>query len=117
MKANNLSGKYGEKIAARYLRTRLYKIVDTNFKTRKGEIDIICRRGNRLYFIEVKTRTTNFAGYPEEAVTNVKLIKLTNAIYEYLKIKKIVIPWQLDVIAIEKMKYKNKITHYKNIEF
>lgn len=61
-------GRRGEAAAARYLRRRLYSIVDTNYRTRYGEIDIIARRGDVVAFVEVKTRSGESFGKPFEAV-------------------------------------------------
>ena len=62
-------GRKGEEIACRYLRRRLYSIIETNFRTRYGEIDIIARRGNTIVFIEVKARRDKSYGEPFESVT------------------------------------------------
>ena len=52
-------GDLGEVAAARYLRHRLYRILDRNWFFHKKEIDIVARRGNTLAICEVKTRTRN----------------------------------------------------------
>lgn len=61
-------GARGEEIAARYLRKRRFKILERNFTTPLGEIDIIARQGQTLAFIEVKTRSSRAFGAPAEAV-------------------------------------------------
>lgn len=61
-------GQWGEKVAVRYLKRRLYRIVETNFRTPVGEIDIIARRGGVLAFVEVKTRSGTVCGQGSEAV-------------------------------------------------
>ena len=65
-------GTKKEQIAADYLRAMGYFIVETNFRCRQGEIDIIARDGMHLVFVEVKYRTDSRAGEPEEAVTPAK---------------------------------------------
>ncbi|MBP5618294.1 MAG: YraN family protein, partial [Clostridia bacterium] len=50
------TGERGEKLAARYLRRKGYRILERNFQTRFGEIDLIARKGDQLVFVEVKTR-------------------------------------------------------------
>jgi len=61
-------GRAGEAIAARHLRRRSYAIIETNYRTRYGEIDIIARRGDVVAFVEVKTRQGSGFGRPFEAV-------------------------------------------------
>jgi putative endonuclease len=53
-------GRRGEQVAAWWLRLRGWQIVGERVKTRRGEVDLIARRGKTLAFIEVKTRTTDF---------------------------------------------------------
>jgi putative endonuclease len=62
-------GQIGETLAATYLTTRGWQIVDRNVRYREGEIDIIAARGDILAFIEVKTRRSTTFGSPAEAVT------------------------------------------------
>lgn len=61
-------GRTGEAAAARYLRQRFYSIIETNYRTRYGEIDIIARRGDVVAFVEVKARRGASFGQPYEAV-------------------------------------------------
>lgn len=61
-------GRSGEAEAVRYLRRRSYEIIETNFRTRYGEIDIIARHGEVVAFVEVKTRHGAAFGRPFEAV-------------------------------------------------
>jgi putative endonuclease len=62
-------GATGEKLACRHLRRQGYKVLYRNFRGRTGgEIDIVCRDGDTLVFVEVKTRTRDDFGRPFEAV-------------------------------------------------
>lgn len=63
-----LLGKFGERHAVKYLRKRGYVIVERNYRTPFGEIDIIAREGDVLAFVEVKTRSSRTFGLPQEAV-------------------------------------------------
>ena len=67
---NRLSGTWGEELALRYLRRRGYTLVERNYRTRYGELDLIVRHHNTLVFVEVKTRRGVGLGNPLEAVTN-----------------------------------------------
>ncbi len=61
-------GAEGEELAAKLLRENGYTILERNYRHKKSEIDLIVRRDNWLVFVEVKTRTSNAFGYPEEFV-------------------------------------------------
>src|SRR5438105_8426903 len=66
-------GARGEKLACRFLRSSGYKILFRNFKDRRGgEIDVVCRDGDTLVFVEVKTRADEEFGRPIEAVDRQK---------------------------------------------
>ena len=71
-------GTRGERLAARHLRRRGFKILYHNFRGRQGgEIDLICRDGDTLVFVEVKTRTREDFGRPLEAVNRQKQRRLS----------------------------------------
>ncbi len=76
-------GRAGEKAAAELLRRRGYEVVGGGFTARRGEIDLICRRGGELVIVEVKTRTTEAFGTPAEAVGTRKRRALAAAAAEY----------------------------------
>ncbi|NMC28363.1 MAG: YraN family protein [Syntrophomonadaceae bacterium] len=78
-------GKWGEDIAADYLRQRGYRIITRNFRTRAGEIDIVCRRGRLLVFVEVKTRNGTAYGSPEESITLAKQRQIRQLALAYLE--------------------------------
>ena len=66
-------GTRGERLAARFLRQNGYKILYRNFRGRSGgEIDLVCRDGDTLVFVEVKTRTDEDFGRPFDAVSREK---------------------------------------------
>ncbi len=69
-------GAFGENLAAKYLKSQGYKIVDQNITTRYGEIDIIAQKKNQIYFVEIKTRRGNSFGSALEAVTPQKVNKI-----------------------------------------
>jgi len=76
-------GRAGEKAAADLLRKRGYEIVGAGFLARRGEIDLVCRRGNVLVVVEVKTRTSDAFGTPLEAVGSRKRRAIMSAAAEY----------------------------------
>ena len=94
-------GKIGEDIATNYLLQKGFTIVQRNYKTRYGEIDIIAQSGNKIRFVEVKTRNTLTRGKPYESVTLRKKHHLRLASTSFLlqtKIKDCKL--SLDVISI-----------------
>jgi putative endonuclease len=110
-------GKFGEQIAANYLQNKGYQILETNYYTRDGEIDLICQKDKILIFVEVKTRTNRAFGWPEEAVTDDKVEKLANTASHYLQEKEIDPEWQIDIISIviNKKAKSAGLKHFQNI--
>jgi len=114
MKHNQRIGKWGEDIAAEYLIQRGYEIMARNVRTPYGEIDIITKQGDITIFVEVKTRTSNKMGLPEESITPRKRQHMLAAADHYAAENEID-HWQIDVISIEgKPGSEPKITHFEN---
>ena len=76
-------GHAGERAAARLLRSRGYEVVGAGFLARRGELDLVCRRGKELVLVEVKTRRDDTFGAPVEAVGSRKRRALAAAAAEY----------------------------------
>jgi putative endonuclease len=76
-------GRAGEKAAADLLKRQGYEVVGSGFRARRGELDLICRRGPDLVVVEVKTRTDDAFGTPVEAVGSRKRRALMAAAAEY----------------------------------
>jgi putative endonuclease len=94
-------GERGEYFAARHLRRHGYKILVRRFQTRAGEIDIICRQGESLVFVEVKTRRTDQYGAPSEAVTRQKQKHMSQVALEYLRLlDNPRIHWRFDIVEV-----------------
>ena len=83
MGKNNLSGAWGEALAAKYLIKKRYKILATNFRSRFGEIDLIVSNRNYLVFVEVKLRKSDQFATAREFVDHRKQerIRTTAAIF------------------------------------
>ncbi|MBE0598161.1 MAG: YraN family protein [Desulfuromonadales bacterium] len=77
-------GRWGEEAAARYLHQLGMKILERNFRTPVGELDIIARHGRTLVFVEVKTRRTDAFGPPQAAVGPTKQRQIVRAAQWYL---------------------------------
>jgi len=72
-------GRIGEDIVCKYLKENGYEIIRRNFKSAGGEIDIIAKKGERLAFVEVKTRHNTDYGFAAEAVNAQKISKIKSA--------------------------------------
>jgi putative endonuclease len=77
-------GRAGEGRAAAWYAAEGYQVIERNWRSRLGEIDLICARGNLLVFCEVKTRRNDRLGSPVEAVTRPKQLRLRRLAAEYL---------------------------------
>jgi putative endonuclease len=78
-------GQRGEAAALRYLRRRGYKLLARSDRSRLGEIDLVMADGRTVVFVEVKTRVSQEAGHPAEAVDAAKQRRLTRLATAYLK--------------------------------
>ena len=109
-------GALGEKIAAEYLTSLGYMIRERNFRTREGEIDIIAKKDDFLVFIEVRTRTSNSYGTPEESVTTQKKERLIALAEAYIEDRDdLPSSWRIDIVAIE-LGPKRKVARLEIIE-
>lgn len=81
---SNTYGKRSEIIAADYLREKGYKIIETNYKNKVGEIDIIAQDNDYIVFVEVKARLSQKFGHPFEAIDERKQQKIHNVASIYL---------------------------------
>ncbi len=114
MKHNQRIGKWGEDAAAAYLAEQGYEIVARNARTPYGEIDIVAKQTDITIFVEVKTRTSNKMGLPEDSVTLRKQAHML-ACAEHYAAENTIDHWQIDVVAVEgKMGSKPLITHFEN---
>lgn len=96
------SGMLGEKLALQHLRSLGYNIIETNFRCRAGEIDIVARQGDCLVFVEVRTRSGQGFGTPEESITAAKRSKLRSLALIYLEThRQLPEQWRIDVVAVE----------------
>jgi putative endonuclease len=114
MSHNQRIGKWGEDTAVEHLTKRGYEIIARNARTPYGEIDILAQQGDVTIFVEVKTRTSNKMGLPEESITPRKREHMLAAADHYAA-EHAIDHWQIDVIAIEgKPGSEPKITYFEN---
>ena len=88
-KDNVNKGKMGEGISVEYLKRLKYKILDTNYRCKIGEIDIVAKDRSTIVFVEVKTRQNNEYGHPSESVTYHKQKKISKVALYYLQSHKL----------------------------
>ena len=93
-------GEWGEKQAAKYLSENGYNILETNWRFKKLEIDIIARKDDKIVFIEVKTRGSDEFGEPEASVTLKKQRFLVNAANHYIIEKNIDLEASFDIVGL-----------------
>ncbi len=118
MKENKEIGSKGEDIAADFLFSKGYEILERNWRFKRAEIDIIAKHKDKLIFVEVKTRSYSYYGEPESFVNNKKKRLIADAASQYMK--KINYDWAIrfDIIGIliEKDK-KPIISHFEDAFF
>ncbi len=110
------TGILGEKLAQELLKKRGYRIVETNYRCQRGEIDIIARHQDFLVFIEVRSKKSLEFGTPEESITSAKKRRIKAAAFHYLRTHEKLPPqWRIDVVAME-LDYKGGLRRSEIIE-
>ena len=96
------TGALGERLAQDFLKKQGYHIIETNYRCREGEIDIIARDKDYLTFIEVRTKKSLQFGSPEESITPAKKERLRTVAAHYQQTHdSLPSLWRIDVVAIE----------------
>lgn len=100
MAVHNQLGKEGEQMAANFLMGKGYAILHRNWRYGQLEIDIIAMKNGVLHFVEVKFRTANKFGHPEQSVTKQKFRFLMRAAEQYLSLNPQAKKIRFDVLSI-----------------
>ncbi len=111
------TGRIGEEAAKKHLKQKGYKIIEQNYRTKYGEIDLIASKGKELVFVEVRTRKREDYGLPEDTINKKKLKKIWLNAKAYIAAKKWWGPCRIDAISVI-LKENNSIkrlNHYENI--
>lgn len=114
MAEHNELGKKGEQLAIDFLIKTEYKILEKNYRYLKAEVDIIAQKGTALAVIEVKTRSTDYFGNPQDFVNPKKIKLLLSAIDYYVIEKGLDVEVRFDIIAIIHQNNKTKIEHLED---
>ena len=96
------TGTIGEQLAQNYLKKKGYRILETNCRCGRDEIDIVARQKDYLVFVEVRTKSNPDYGSPEESLTVHKMQHMESAAEHYLQAHKGEYElWRVDLVAIE----------------
>ena len=110
-------GTVGETLAKKYLEQKGYNVLEINWRHKRWEIDLIAEKSQEIVFVEVKTRTGNFFGEPELAVTKTKQNFLGQAASEYMNQKRLGGDVRFDIISITVKSFGNEILHVEDAFF
>ena len=102
MAKHNNTGKWGEDLAADYLREKGYEIIERDWRDGHRDIDIIARSpdGRMVVFVEVKTRSSDILTKPEDAIDVRKIRNIGMAANTYVKMQNVVDELRFDVISV-----------------
>ncbi|MFW5799467.1 MAG: YraN family protein [Spirochaetota bacterium] len=115
MKSYNNKGNWGELFASQFLEKKDYKIIRRNYKTKYGEIDIICRQNNLIIFVEVKMRSVPDYLKACDSISVSKMDKIRKAASLFLnEIDEPGAVCRFDVIFVFGNKNKNELYHIEN---
>ncbi len=109
-------GRLGETAASEYMQGKGYRILQRNYHGKHGEIDLICRDGDRTVFAEVKTRrmSSSVQCRPASAVNYKKREHILSAVTEYLSRNPTELRIRIDVIEVYVYDGGNEIVHIEN---
>lgn len=114
MSKHIITGKIGEDLAVTHLLSQDYTILERNWRFSRAEIDIIAKKENIVVFVEVKTRSSDFFGKPEEFLTARQENMISDAASRYLE--KIQHDWEFRFDIISILVNKNKPPELKHFE-
>ena len=118
MKSNKEIGQIGEDAAVLFLEQLGYNILERNWRFSRAEIDIIAKDHDILVFVEVKTRSYNYYGEPEDFINERKEHLLSDAASQYMNLIKYDWEIRFDIISILILKNQElQIKHFKDAWF
>ena len=109
-------GKWGEEMAVNFLVAKGYCLVERNWRLGHYEVDIVMQKGNRLVFVEVKTRT-DADHDPVEAVDKKKRQRIITAADAFIRYYKVQLEYQFDIVSITGRAPDHKIEHFPDAFF
>lgn len=107
-------GKEAEDLAADFLMAKGFEIIARNYRHKHSEIDLIVKKNNWLIFVEVKMRSSDAYGYPEDFVDYKKAKNIVTGAEEYTYQQ----DWQgnvrFDIVSIREQRGKREIVHIED---
>jgi putative endonuclease len=114
MATHNELGNKGERLAVDFILKKGYTLLEKNWRHKKDELDIIAKHDSCLVIIEVKTRSTNYFGAPEDAVDFKKQQRIIAATNAYVEKNDINLDTRFDVISIITRNSTIEINHIED---
>lgn len=114
MAQHNELGKLGEQFAMDYLLQNGYTILEKNWRYLKAEVDVIALKDGILAVVEVKTRSSDYFGAPEDFVNKKKIDLLITAINEYVITQNLEVEVRFDIISLLKKEKSFHLEHIKD---
>ena len=110
-------GSWGEEYAINWLAAKGYQLIEKNYHSRYGEIDLIMKADGYLVAIEVKTRKSDAYGIAEFSITKKKYLAIQKTMQVFFESRlELDGQWQLDVVVIEATNSKEpEVLHYENV--
>lgn len=118
---NYKKGKEGEEIARKFLIQKGFRLIESNYSNKLGEIDLIMSDNDVLVFVEVKLKVGDKFGLPEEMISKYKLNRIRRIAESFLvltpEIKRNFQKYRLDAVCIvlSENKTVTRINHYENL--
>ena len=117
MAKHNILGREGEDIAAKYLEQKGYAVLDRDWHCGHKDLDLVVTKDNTIVFVEVKTRTGNEWGDPQDFITDRKIRRIVNSADAYLRFNQVDMDVRFDVSSIVAEGREYKIEHIEQAFF
>ena len=114
MASHNELGNKGEEIAVDHLISKGYEILERNFFFQKAEIDIIAKKSHVIVAVEVKTRSSQNFGNPQDFLKPKQIQRIVLAMDHYVVSNELDLEVRFDIIAIVDRNNKPQIEHFEN---
>ena len=112
-------GRWGEQEAAKFLRGKGYNLLAAGYRTRHGELDIVCEKNGIVVVVEVKTRSAYDFARGIDAVSIHKINRMKSAAMAYLAAKNDDRPLRFDVIEVLAGEFRDdpprELIHHENV--
>lgn len=100
MAKHNILGLNGESLVASYLQEKGYTILDRNWRSGHKELDLVARKDSTLVVVEVKTRSSDNFGSPQDAVDERKIRRLVMAADAYVRLNALDLEVRFDIVTV-----------------